>query len=152
MAIQRGACTPYQSAKLTCTLLDGIIQRTKEPSLPGRRRLPWPSRILVLIALSSRPYVVPGSASTALMKLSVMAPIEDDSSENPCVAHGCGMRHLKLHLILIRVSVERETYAGVGGLLVVAAAADGDGQASVGALRQHGRRAGVVLPLPVPSS
>jgi hypothetical protein len=62
------------------------------------------------------------------------------------------MRHLKLHLILIRVSVERETYAGVGGLLVVAAAADGDGQASVGALRQHARRAGVVLPLPVPSS
>jgi hypothetical protein len=70
--------------KITCTPLDGIIQRTKEPSLPGRRRLPWPSRILVLIALSSRPYVVPGSASTALMKLSVMAPIEDDSSENPC--------------------------------------------------------------------
>jgi hypothetical protein len=70
--------------KLTCKLLDGIIQRTKEPSLPGRRRLLSPSRILALIALSSRPYVVPGSASTALMKLSVMAPIEDDSSENPC--------------------------------------------------------------------
>ena len=69
-----GSCTQY-----------GIIQRTKEPSLPGRRRLPCPSRILALIALSSRPYVVPGSASTALMKLSVMAPIEDDDdSENPC--------------------------------------------------------------------
>lgn len=47
--------------------------------------------------------------------------------------------------------VESWTYAGVGGLLVVAAAADGDGQASVGALR-HARRAGVILPLPVPSS
>jgi hypothetical protein len=67
-------------------------------------------------------------------------------------AHGCGMRHLKLHLIRVSVERERETYAGVGGLLVVAAAADGDGQASVGALRQHARRAGVVLPLPVPSS
>ena len=44
-----------------------------------------------------------------------------------------------------------ETYTGVRGLLVVAAAADGDGQAAVGALP---RAAGpvVILPLPVPRS
>lgn len=71
---------------LTCTLLELIILRTSEPIRPGRRRrpLPCPSRMVALTALSRRPYVVPGSDSTALMKLSVMAPIEVDS-ENPYI-------------------------------------------------------------------
>ena len=42
------------------------------------------------------------------------------------------------------------THAGVRGVLVVSAAADGDGQASVGALPLPTRV--VILPLPVPRS
>lgn len=42
---------------------------------PDRRKPALASRIALRIALSKRPYVNPGSFSTAWMKLNVMAPV-----------------------------------------------------------------------------
>jgi hypothetical protein len=44
--------------------------------------------MVALIAVSRRPYVVPGSDSTALMKLYVMAPVEVEPPEKACRVHG----------------------------------------------------------------
>lgn len=73
---------------VTCAQLNVMTRRKKVPMGPGIPSSPPLSRMVALIAVSRRPYVVPGSDSTALMKLYVMAPVEVEPPEKACRVHG----------------------------------------------------------------